>query len=67
MGIEACGARRKNARSERWCRGAKVGGTAASVVVSGEVYEPLRNSRKQCAQWPREFRSETAELTAESR
>jgi len=27
-------------------RGAKVGGTAASVVVSGEVYEPLRNSQK---------------------
>jgi transposase len=35
--------------------------------VSGEVYEPLRNRKKRCGQWPREFRSEQLSSTAESR
>jgi hypothetical protein len=35
------------------------------LSVSGEVYEPLRNSQKRCAPWLRGFRSEQLSSTAE--
>jgi len=36
----------KNAKKRAVVAVAQAGGTAASVVASGEVYEPLRNSQK---------------------
>jgi len=45
-GIKTSRAGRENAKSEPCCGGEKASGTAASVVVSGEVYRTLRNSHK---------------------
>ena len=46
-GLKLAARREKCKEASRGCGSEKTSGTAASVVVNGEVYEPLHNSHKE--------------------